>query len=48
LEEEKSFGRKYKPFVIGKTIKKLSFVEDRSPTHCQGVIELLRPLWGSI
>jgi hypothetical protein len=47
LEEEKSLDRKYKPFAIGKTTQKMNFGEERSPTHCQGVLALPEPLWGS-
>jgi hypothetical protein len=47
LEEEKSLGKKYKPFAIGKTTQKMNFGEERSPTHCQGVMALPEPLWGS-
>jgi hypothetical protein len=33
LEEEKTLDKKYKPFAIGKTTKKLIFGEEHSPTH---------------
>jgi hypothetical protein len=47
LEEEKSLDMKYKPFAIGKKTQKLNFGEELSPTHCQGVLVLPEPLWGS-
>jgi hypothetical protein len=47
LEEGKSLDRKYKPFDIEKTTKKMDFEEECSSTHCQGVLALPEPPWGS-